>query len=74
MINKIRTIRWLDSSIQEHQVDEHNFPEPTIITSIGYAVKETNEYIILARDDMGKDDYRGLICIPKIAILDPDGP
>lgn len=69
-MEKIHTLKWLDSSLQEHQVDKHNFPKPTIINTVGFIIDETSDYITLARDNMGGGDYRGLICIPKIAILD----
>jgi predicted DNA-binding transcriptional regulator AlpA len=63
-------VRWIDSSLQNGQVDRHDFPKPEVITSVGFVVDETDEYVTLARDDMGHDgDYRGLVSIPKIAVL-----
>ena len=62
-------VRWLDSSVQNGQVDKHDFPEPVVIRSLGFLVRETDEYVVLARDDMGDGDYRGLVAIPRIAIL-----
>jgi hypothetical protein len=67
---QIRTVRWIDSSLQNGQVDKDDFPKPVVITSVGFVVDETDEYVTLARDDMGHDgDYRGLCSIPKIAVL-----
>lgn len=71
LIPQIKKVKWIDSSIQEHQVDHHDFPKPTIITSIGFVVEYTDDYITLARDIVDKD-YRGLVCIPNIAILGED--
>lgn len=66
---EIRTVRWLDSSLQNGQVDKYNFPKPEVIVTIGFLVDETDEYVTVARDDMGNGDYRGLCCIPKISVL-----
>lgn len=65
----LRVVRWIDSSLQNGQVDRHDFPKPELITSVGFVVEETDEHITLARDDMNNGDYRGLCCIPKIAVL-----
>lgn len=69
-MEKIKTVRWIDSSLQNWQVDSREFPKPSTIISIGFIVDETDEYITLARDDMGDGDYRGLCCIPKNAIIE----
>lgn len=69
MIKETSTIQWIDSSCQDNQTDSWGFPKPIIITSIGFVVEETDAYIVLARDDMGEGDFRGLLAIPKIAIL-----
>lgn len=66
---ELRIVKWLDSSLQNGQVDATEFPEPCLITSVGFVVKETDDYIVLARDDMGHDgDFRGLCAIPKLAV------
>lgn len=67
-----RTVRWIDSSLQNGQVDKDDFPKPVTITSVGFIVDETEEYITLARDDMGDGDYRGLCSIPRICITEED--
>lgn len=65
-----RVVKWVDSCLQNGQVDESDFPEPVVITSVGFVVKETDEYLVLARDDMGHDgDFRGLCAIPKLAVM-----
>lgn len=64
-----RIIRWIDSSLQNGQVDASEFPEPVVITSVGFVVKETPQYVVLARDDMGDGDFRGLCAIPTIAVI-----
>jgi hypothetical protein len=61
-------VRWIDSSLQNGQVDKDDFPRPVVITSVGFVVAETDEYVTIARDDMGDGDYRGLCSIPKIAV------
>ena len=66
-----RVVRWIDSSLQNVQVDKDDFPKPVTITSVGFVVEETDEYVVLARDDMGHDgDYRGLVAIPRIAVVE----
>ena len=67
---EVRVVRWTDSSLQNGQVDSSEFPEPCVITSVGWLVKETDDYLVLARDDMGHDgDFRGLVAIPRLAVL-----
>lgn len=68
----VQIIQWVDSTVQEHQVDKNNFPKPSIITSVGFIAEETRTYITLARDIMGEGDYRGLCSIPKILILEEE--
>ena len=66
-----RVVKWIDSCLQNGQVDESGFPEPVVITSVGFVVKETDDYLVLARDDMGQEDgdFRGLCAIPKLAVV-----
>ncbi len=64
----VQMIEWVDSSLQNGQVDSDDFPKPTTIMSVGFIVDETDEYITIARDDMGNGDFRGLCSIPKFAI------
>lgn len=61
-------VSWIDSSLQNGQVDRHDFPKPEEITSVGIVLESTSAYITLARDDMGGGDYRGLVCIPTECI------
>ena len=69
-MSEVRTVRWIDSSIQNVQVGSEDFPRPARIVSIGFVVDETEEYVTLARDDHGDGEWRGLVAIPKIAILE----
>lgn len=69
MSKVIRVVRWIDSSIQNGQVDKDDFPKPETITSVGFVVEDTNEYVVLSRDDMAHEgDYRGLVAIPRVAV------
>lgn len=65
MNREVRVVSWIDSSLQNVQVGREDYPKPALITSVGFVVEETDEYLTLARDDMDDDDYRGLLCIPK---------
>lgn len=65
---ELRIIEWLDSCVQDVQVSHHNFPKPMVVTSVGFVVEETEEYITISRDDMGNGEFRGLVSIPRIAI------
>lgn len=69
-MKKITVIEWVDSSVQNHQVDGREFPKPVTVRSTGFIVEETGTYIVLARDDMGDGDFRGLCCILKVLIMD----
>lgn len=66
---KIHTVKWVDSSLQNGQVDKYEFPKPSVILTVGFLVEENDEYITVARDDMGNGDFRGLCCIPKVSVL-----
>lgn len=62
---RIAFIEWVDSSIQNGQVDRSDYPVPEVIRSTGWLVAETDEHVTIARDDMKDDEYRGLLCIPR---------
>ncbi len=68
-----RVTTWIDSSLQNGQVDKDVFPEPCTIRSVGFVVRDFPDGVVLARDNMGDGDYRGLIAIPRIAIKDEEG-
>ena len=69
-LRRVCTVTWIDSSLQNVQVDKIDFPKPVVVTSIGFVVEDTQEYVTLARDDMGHDgDYRGLVAIPRCAVI-----
>lgn len=61
-------VDWIDSSLQNGQVDKDAFPEPELIRSLGWLVHEEDAHIVLARDDMNDGDWRGLLCIPRECI------
>lgn len=63
---KIKTIKYIDSNLIDSQTDE--IAEPVVINATGYVIKETDEYIVLARE-LIEDNYRGQVAIPKVAIL-----
>lgn len=65
----MKTIKWIDSSIENTQVWSGDFPEPQIIESTGFVVEETKEFITIARDKMHGGSYRGLLSIPKFSII-----
>lgn len=69
-MTEIRIVRWTDSALQNGQVDSSEFPRPCVITSVGFVVGETEEYLVLARDDMGGDGDRGLLAIPT-SVVEP---
>lgn len=67
-LKKIKKIRWVDSNHSPHQMSEDELLEPVEIISVGFLVKETKDYVVLARE-LIEDDYRGVIAIPKVCIL-----
>ncbi len=66
--NPIVAVTWTDSSLQNGQVHVSDTPEPEIIVSVGWLVKENAVRIVLARDDHKDDEWRGLCAIPRRAI------
>lgn len=62
---EVRLVTWIDSSLQNGQVDRSEYPAPELIRSVGFVVEETDAFLTLARDDMKDDEFRGLLCIPK---------
>lgn len=71
-MEKAIIVEWIDSALQNGQVNSSEFPEPVLISSVGFLVKETDSHLVIARDDMGEGDFRGLCAIPKIAIKNRD--
>lgn len=67
---EIKIIEWIDSSLQNGQVDKENFPKPVKVQSVGFIVEDSFDCVVLARDDMGNGDYRGLVAIPRFAIVE----
>lgn len=63
---KKRTVTYIDSALIEVQTSEIAMPKKIIAT--GFLIKETSEYITLAREIVG-DEYRGQISIPKVSII-----
>lgn len=68
MTGRFTVVHWIDSSVQNGQVSRGDYPTPEVIRSIGWLVESANDHIVLARDDMKDDEYRGLLCIPKECI------
>jgi hypothetical protein len=72
---KIVYVEWLDSSGPSEGVwQSHEFVKslvPCKIKSIGFVIKETKKYTIIAasRDDAVENGcLQGVICIPKCSI------
>lgn len=63
---KKKTIRYIDSVLANEQTDI--ICEPETIEATGFIIKETDKYIVLARELVGKE-YRGQLAIPKCSIL-----
>lgn len=64
----LRIVEWIDSSLQNGQVGKVDYPRPELIRSVGWLVSDDDEQVTLARDDMKDDEYRGLLCIPRVCI------
>lgn len=63
-LRRVMIVEWIDSSLQNGQVDRFDYPVPVLVTSVGFLVEDTKTHVTLARDDMKDDEFRGLICIP----------
>ncbi len=63
---KHKKIKYIDSNLINDQTDF--IAKPEIITSIGFVIKETDDYITITREIVG-EEYRGQLSIPKVAIL-----
>jgi len=64
---KRKVIKFIDSCITNEQTDVIATPETIVAT--GFVIAETNEYITLAREIIGDNDYCGQLSIPKVAII-----
>ena len=42
-MTEVQQVRWLDSAVQNVQVDKHDFPTPVTITSVGFVVREDDD-------------------------------
>lgn len=63
---KIVQIKYIDAVTIERQSYSLAIPEP--ISAVGFLIKETKDYIIIAREDMENEEekeYRGQLGIPK---------
>lgn len=64
----ILDIEWIDCLIIDDQIRRVDVPsELTFFRTVGVLIKETEEYVIVARDADGKY-IRGMAMIPKIQI------
>lgn len=67
---KIIEVTWRDSNQYITQSGKEDNFEVSVITSVGYLVKEQKDFIVITRDDMGQDDdVRGILVIPKENIV-----
>lgn len=67
ILNRMKSVTWIDSSIIEQQTDE--VAKPCKIVTVGHFVHESEDYIVIARDKVGSE-WRGQIAIPKVCILE----
>lgn len=69
---ELRKVIWLDSNTKMgwHFPDETNY-EPITITSVGWVISETDEYITLAGSVCFGDEYQAAdaMTIPKVCIV-----
>ena len=72
MKHKIIYVKWIDSVKQLNDTHLDEFAEPAIMESIGWFVKQEKNYISIAQefDDSKYPQYRFIMHIPKIAILE----
>lgn len=61
-----RTITYIDSALIDDQTDE--IAKPCKIKATGFLIKETEDYIVLARE-LVDEEYRGQVAIPKRSII-----
>ena len=66
---KIIKIKYVDAVTINGQSSELAIPE--FFEAVGFLVKETKDYIIIAREDIGNGDgeWRGQLGVPKSSIL-----
>lgn len=64
--DKFILIEYIDSNLIHEQTDF--IAEPAPMKAIGFLIKETDEFITLAMELTGSDEYRGQLSVPKIAI------
>lgn len=65
---KIQEVKWRDSRMYIHQERRDETWEVCVISSVGYVVEETKDYIVLAGDLVDEDVRRALV-IPKENIV-----
>jgi hypothetical protein len=63
---------WVDSAVQNAQVDASEYPAPLTVTSVGLVADSDDTKIVLARDDMGDGELRGLLAIPMCCVMKTD--
>lgn len=65
---KIREVKWRDSRMHISQEYKDTDWGVCVISSVGYVIKETKDYIVLA-GDLVDEDVRRAIVIPKENIV-----
>ena len=58
-------VSWIDAISDSSWLTEEHFPEPALITTRGWLVKETETYITVAGTLGHGGDYGEVITIPK---------
>jgi len=59
-------VTYIDSCTIDTQTSE--VAKPMTIEATGFKVRETDEYITIAREKIG-DEWRGQLSIPKVAVI-----
>lgn len=65
---KIRKVKWRDSRMYINQIEKESTFEIAILTSVGFVIKDTKDFLVLA-GDLLEDDIRRTIVIPKENII-----
>lgn len=65
MIDDIVEVSWIDASF----VIDGPPPLPYVVTTYGILIERTSEYLRVASEDIGDNEYRAITTIPDSSVL-----
>jgi hypothetical protein len=66
---KVCVVQWVDASIELNAMDAADVKGLTVLSEVGWLIKENDDYLTLAIEHPGRQSTRLALSIPKSRIL-----